>query len=426
MSKLLVRGGRVIDPANNLDGACDLLIEDGLVAAVAERIDAPDAQAVDAAGLLVLPGLVDIHCHLREPGYEYKEDIASGTRAAAAGGFTSVCCMANTHPVNDCAAVTAFIRQQAGRVGSGVRVYPIGAVTKGLDGAELAEIGEMKAAGAVAVSDDGRPVRSGRMLRLALQYADYFDLPVLCHSEDMDLVDGGVMNEGEMSTRLGLRGATRAAEEAAVARDILIAEALGKRVHICHVSTQGSVQLIRDAKARGARVTAETAPHYLAATDAWVAQYDPNTRVNPPLRTEQDRLACIAGLADGALDCIATDHAPHHADEKKVEYLLAASGISGFETAFALCWTHLVEASYLTPGELVRRMTCAPAAILGLPGGTLSVGAPGDVVLIDPAKRWVVDPARFQSKGKNTPFVGNTYTGCVRRTYVAGRPVWGD
>ncbi len=423
MSKLLIRGGRVIDPKNGVDGALDLLIEDGVVREVGQKLAAKDAEVIDASGKLVLPGLVDIHCHLREPGYEYKEDIASGTRAAARGGFTSICCMANTSPVNDDASVTSFILKRAAEAGNGVRVYPIGAVSKGLAGNELAEVGALKAAGAVAISDDGKPVLSPRLLRLALQYADYFQMPILSHSEDPALVDDGVMNEGEMATRLGLRGTTRAAEEVMIARDIVIAETLGKPIHLCHVSTKGGVQLVREAKARGVRVTAETAPHYIAATDEWVAEYDPNTRVNPPLRTEEDRLACVQGLVDGTLDCIATDHAPHHADEKEVEYSLASSGISGFETAFAVCWTQLVEAGHMQPAQLVKLMTSAPAALLNLPGGALGVGDAADLVIADPAERWAVDAKAFLSKGKNTPFAGKTYTGRVRETYVAGRLV---
>ncbi len=421
---ILIRGGRLIDPAQGIDEVLDLLVGDGVVRAVGKSLTAADAEVVEARGLLVLPGLVDIHCHLRDPGYEYKEDIASGTRAAARGGFTSVCCMANTHPVNDTAAVTGYILEKARNEGNGVHVYPIGAVTKGLKGTELAEIGELKAAGAVAISDDGRPVQNGRMLRLALQYAAYFDMPILSHSEDVELVDEGVMNEGEVSTRLGLRGTTRAAEEVMIARDILIAEAQGAAIHLCHVSTRGGVQLVREAKARGVRVTAETAPHYIAATDAWVEGYDTATRVNPPLRTEDDRQACIAGLVDGTLDCIATDHAPHHADEKAVEYPLAVAGISGFETAFAVCWTHLVEAGHLSASALVRLMTCAPAGILHLPAGSLGVGQAADLVLVDPDKQWIVDPKVFLSKGKNTPFAGKQYTGCVQATYVRGQRIY--
>lgn len=424
MMKRLIRGGRVIDPSQGIDGVFDLLIADGVIVKIAERIEEADAEVIDAAGLCVLPGLVDIHCHLRDPGFEYKEDIATGTRSAAAGGFTSICCMPNTSPVNDCAAVTRYILERAKTVGSGVNVYPIGAISKGLKGAELAEIGTMKAAGIVAISDDGRPVVNANLLKLALIYADHFDVPIVSHSEDLDLTDGGVMNEGYMSTLLGLRGTTRAAEEVMIARDILVAEAYGKRIHLCHVSTKGGVQLVREAKARGVRVTAETAPHYIGATDAWVQDYDTNTRVNPPLRTEEDRLAVIAGLVDGTLDCIATDHAPHHADEKNVEYPLAASGMVGFETAFAICYTELVEKGFMDMSRLVSLMTANPARILNLPAGTLAPGARADVTLADIGERWTVDAEKLHSKAKNTPFDGRTYTGRVKKTLCGGQTIY--
>lgn len=424
MMKRLIRGGRVIDPSQGIDGVFDLLIADGVIVKIAERIEEADAEVIDAAGLCVLPGLVDIHCHLRDPGFEYKEDIATGTRSAAAGGFTSICCMPNTSPVNDCAAVTRYILERAKTVGSGVNVYPIGAISKGLKGAELAEIGTMKAAGIVAISDDGRPVVNANLLKLALIYADHFDVPIVSHSEDLDLTDGGVMNEGYMSTLLGLRGTTRAAEEVMIARDILVAEAYGKRIHLCHVSTKGGVQLVREAKARGVRVTAETAPHYIGATDAWVQDYDTNTRVNPPLRTEEDRLAVIAGLVDGTLDCIATDHAPHHADEKNVEYPLAASGMVGFETAFAICYTELVEKGFMDMSRLVSLMTANPARILNLPAGTLAPGARADVTLADIGERWTVDAEKLHSKSKNTPFDGKTYTGRVKKTLCGGQTIY--
>lgn len=424
MMKRLIRGGRVIDPSQGIDGVFDLLIADGVIVKIAERIEEADAEVIDAAGLCVLPGLVDIHCHLRDPGFEYKEDIATGTRSAAAGGFTSICCMPNTSPVNDCAAVTRYILERAKTVGSGVNVYPIGAISKGLKGAELAEIGTMKAAGIVAISDDGRPVVNANLLKLALIYADHFDVPIVSHSEDLDLTDGGVMNEGYMSTLLGLRGTTRAAEEVMIARDILVAEAYGKRIHLCHVSTKGGVQLVREAKARGVRVTAETAPHYIGATDAWVQDYDTNTRVNPPLRTEEDRLAVIAGLVDGTLDCIATDHAPHHADEKNVEYPLAASGMVGFETAFAICYTELVEKGFMDMSRLVSLMTANPARILNLPAGTLAPGARADVTLADIGERWTVDAEELHSKSKNTPFDGRTYTGRVKKTLCGGQTIY--
>lgn len=421
MEKLLIRGGLVIDPAQGINKVCDVLIADGKVASIGDLTDCDGAQVIDAQGKTVVPGLVDIHCHLRDPGYEYKEDIVSGTRSAARGGFTSICCMANSHPVNDNAAVTRYIVEKAREKGSGVHVYPIGALSKGLNGEELAEIGTMKEAGICAISDDGRPVISSNLLRLALEYADYFKVPILSHSENMSLVNGGVMNEGFMSTKLGLRGTTRAAEEVMIARDIIVAQTVGKPIHLCHVSTRGGIQLIREAKARGVRVSAETAPHYIAATDEWVEGYDPMTRVNPPLRTEDDRMACIEGLVDGTLDCIATDHAPHHMDEKMVEYQLAASGLSGFETAFAVCYTELVTKGYMTLEKLIELMTVKPARLLSLPAGTLAVGAAADVTIVDTAKSWTVDASKFVSKGKNTPFDKKTYTGSVCMCIADGR-----
>lgn len=420
---ILIRGGRLIDPANGIDGQLDLLLEDGRVAAIGEGLDAQGAKVIDASGRVVAPGFIDMHCHLRDPGLEYKEDIVSGTRAAARGGFTGVCCMPNTKPVNDSAAVTRYIIEKAETKGSGVHVYPVGAISKGLEGVEMAEIGRMKAAGIVAISDDGRPVVNSNLLRLAMQYADHFGVFIMSHSEDKNLVGDGVMNEGYMSTKLGLPGITRAAEEVMIARDILVAEAEGKRIHLCHVSTRGGVQLVREAKARGVRVTAETTPHYIGATEDWVADYDSNCRVNPPLREEADRLACIAGLVDGTLDAIATDHAPHHEDEKRVEFHLAASGISGFETAFSICHTELVKKGYMTLPRLIELMSAQPARLLGVPGGSLAVGAPADAVILDPEREITVDASKFKSKGHNTPFDGRTYTGAVCATIVGGRVI---
>lgn len=424
--RTLIRGGRVIDPANGVDDALDLLIENGRVAGVQRDIDAPDAQILDATGCVVAPGFVDMHCHLRDPGQEYKEDIVSGTRAAARGGFTGVCCMPNTHPVNDCAAVTRYIIEKASTQGSGVHVYPVGAISKGLAGVEMAEIARMKEAGIIAISDDGRPVTNSGLFRLAMQYADGFGLFIMSHSEDKALVGDGVMNEGFMSTKLGLPGITRAAEEVMIARDILVAEAEGKRVHLCHVSTRGGAQLVREAKARGVRVTAETAPHYIGATDAWVAGYDSNCRVNPPLREEADRLALIEALCDGTIDVIATDHAPHHRDEKQVEFMQAASGISGFETAFCVCNTELVKSGALTLSGLIERMSTRPARLLGVAGGALSVGDAADIVILDPDRAVTVDASHFASKGKNTPFDGRTYMGKVTHTLVGGRVIYSE
>ena len=421
--RILIRGGHVIDPANNVSAALDVLIEGGKIAAVGEGLSADGARVIDAAGRVVAPGFIDLHCHLRDPGLEYKEDIVSGTRAAARGGFTGVCCMPNTKPVNDSAAVTRYIIEKAETKGSGVHVYPVGAVSKGLEGVEMAEIGRMREAGIVAISDDGRPVTNSNLMRLAMQYADHFGIFIMSHSEDRNLVGDGVMNEGYMSTKLGLPGITRAAEEVMVARDILVAEAEGKCIHLCHLSTRGGVQLVREAKARGVRVTAETTPHYIGATDAWVEGYDSRCRVNPPLREEEDRLACIQGLVDGTLDAIATDHAPHHEDEKRVEFHIAASGISGFETAFCVSYTELVKKGYITLERLIALMSAQPAKLLGVPGGELSVGAPADVVILDPEREVTVDASRFKSKGKNTPFDGRTYYGAVCATLVGGRVI---
>lgn len=424
MEKLLIRGGRVIDPANGVDKVADVLIADGKIAAVGENLTDAEAKVYDAAGKVVAPGFIDMHCHLRDPGQEYKEDIVTGTRAAAHGGFTAVCCMPNTKPVNDNAAVTRYIIEKAETQGSGVRVYPVGAVSKGLAGVEMAEVGRMKEAGIIAISDDGQPVANSNLFRLAMQYADHFGLFIMSHSEDKNLVGDGVMNEGFVSTKLGLPGTTRAAEEVMIARDILVAEAEGKRIHLCHVSTRGGVQLVREAKARGVRVTAETTPHYIGATDEWVIGYDSRCRVNPPLREEADRQACIDGLCDGTIDVIATDHAPHHEDEKRCEFHIAASGISGFETAFCISNSMLVKSGRMTLSELIERMSVRPAALLGVEGGRLSVGCAADVVVFDPDKEIVVDASHFLSRGKNTPFDGKRYFGEIELTLVGGKAAY--
>ena len=425
MEKILIRNGHVIDPASGVNGVCDVLVEDGRIAAVQPNLQAVTFdRVIDAVDKVIAPGFIDMHCHLRDPGQEYKEDIITGTRSAARGGFTGVCCMPNTSPVNDNASVTRYILEKAETQGSGVHVYPVGAISKGLEGKEMAEIGRMKKAGIIAISDDGRPVANSNLLRLAMQYADHFGVFIMSHSEDKNLVGDGVMNEGYMSTKLGLPGITRAAEEVMIARDILVAETEKKHLHLCHVSTRGGVQLIREAKARGVRITAETTPHYIGATDAWVEGYDSNCRVNPPLREEEDRLACIRGLCDGTLDAIATDHAPHHEDEKRVEFHIAASGIVGFETAFAIANTELVKKGYMGLAELVKLMSANPARILGVEGGSLAVGAPADLVILDPDREITVDANRFASKARNTPFHGRTYTGAVCATMVGGRIIY--
>jgi len=369
----------------------------------------------------VAPGLVDMHCHLREPGQEYKEDIESGTLAAAKGGFTSVACMPNTAPVLDNAAMIEFVKSKAAAVGH-VHVWPIGAVSKGLAGEQLAEIGDMREAGAVAVSDDGRPVANPELMRRALEYADMFDTLVISHCEDLSLANGA-MNEGAVSTRLGLKGIPNAAEEVQVARDVIIAGELGKRIHIAHVSTAGSVEIIRQAKARGIRVTAETCPHYFTLTEEAVEGYDTNAKMNPPLRTEKDLLAVIAGLADGTIDVIATDHAPHHEDEKNVEFAVALNGIVGFETALGLGITYLVKKDKLTLQELLQKMTCMPAKILGIEKGQLMEGAAADIVIFDMEHPYRVNVSSFASKSKNSPYNGYELYGKVEYTLADGKVV---
>lgn len=417
MHKLLIKGGKAVFD----DGVreCDILIEGNTIVKIGQDLVDAEADMLDARGLHVFPGLIDMHVHLREPGFEYKEDIASGSAAAVRGGFTQVCCMPNTQPVCDNAAIVGYIVARAKEVGL-CKVRPIGAITRGEQGENLAEMGKMKAAGAVAVSDDGRPVSDARMMRLAIEYASDFGLLCLSHCEDRSLVDGGVVNEGLNSTLAGLKGIPRAAEEIMLAREIILAETLGKRVHICHVSTKGGVQLLRDAKARGVQVTAETCPHYFTLTDDVIVTYDANTKVNPPIREAEDVEAIKEGLHDGTLDCIVTDHAPHHRDEKCGEYNLAAFGISGIETSFSLSYTALVRGGILTLSQLAQRMSGAPARILGLEGGTLQEGEVADIMLADLNEKYVIDPKDFVSKGKNTPFEGMEVYGRVKYTIVDG------
>jgi dihydroorotase len=418
---LLLRGGRVIDPSRNADDVADLLVEDGRIAAVGRGITGPDGtEVIDAAGRVVAPGLVDVHVHLREPGQEDLETIATGSASAVAGGFTSICAMPNTDPVCDNQGVVGFVIAQAQRAAK-ARVYPIGAVTLGQKGQQLAEFGELVGAGAVAVSDDGKPVATAHMMRTALEYAKTFGIPVADHCEDMSLATGGSMHEGIVSTRLGLKGIPAAAEEVMVARDILLAELTGGHVHLCHMSTRGSVELIRRAKDRGVRVTAEACPHHFSLTHEACVGYNTNAKMNPPLREPEDVEAIRQGLRDGTIDCVATDHAPHHYDAKEREFDDAPNGIIGLETALGLAITELVGRGLLTLPELIRRMSTAPARIFNLPGGTLAVGAPADVVVIDPAVKWAVRPERFLSKSRNTPFGGRELTGRAELTIVRGQ-----
>ena len=422
--RLLVRGGRLVDPTQDLDGPFDLLVEDGVVAAIDRRIDAAGATVRDADGLVVTPGWIDMHVHLREPGQEYKETVKSGTLAAAAGGFTAVACMANTVPVNDNPSVTEHILKEAARHGF-ARVYPIGAASKGQRGEELAEIGEMVAAGVVAVSDDGYPVANPALMRRVLEYARHFDVPVIQHAQDLELTAGGVMHEGEWSTRLGLPGWPGAGEDIIVARDVLLAEDYGGRYHVAHLSTARALGLVRRAKEQGLAVTCEVTPHHLLLTDELIAtsEFSPNAKMNPPLRGESDRRALLAGLADGTVDAIASDHAPHHPDEKDVEFSLAPFGVIGLETNLGLCYDRLVRSGILTLPRLVELFSSGPARLLGVPGGTLRVGAVADVTLFDPDAELTVEPAAFRSKSRNTPFAGWTVRGRAVGTIVGGRPV---
>ncbi|MCA1905400.1 MAG: dihydroorotase [Desulfarculus sp.] len=417
--RLLLKGGRVLCPATGRDETADLLLAEGRVAAIGPDLTDPAAQVLACAGKLVTPGLIDLHVHLREPGQEYKEDIASGTAAAAAGGFSAVCAMPNTSPVNDCRAVTEYILGRAREAGS-CRVYPVGAISKGLQGELLSEMAELKDAGCVAVSDDGRPMPDSRLLRRAMEYAAGFALPVICHSEDLRLSAGGVMHEGPTATRLGLKGIPAQAEVIAVERDLNLAGLTGARVHIAHVSCAGSVEAVRRAKERGWAVSCETAPHYFSLVDADVGNYDTHRKMNPPLRSPDDRRAVLAGLAEGVIDAVATDHAPHSSLEKLVEFDIAAFGVTGLETSLALV-LGLVRQGVLDLGQAIARLTSGPAACLGLPGGRLLVGGPADVTVIDPNLAWSVDPERMRSKSRNTPFAGWELIGRAILTICGGR-----
>ncbi len=420
---LLICGGTLIDPANDVEGAFDILLRDGLVAAVDRpgRIDDPGA-SIDASGCWVTPGLIDMHVHLREPGYEYKETVATGTLAAVAGGITAVACMANTLPVNDSGAVTEYILERA-RVSGLARVHPIGALSQGLAGVHLAEIGEMREAGIVGVSDDGMPVADGSLMRRALEYARSFAIPVIVHEEDPALAADGVMHEGRTCFHLGLAGMPSAAEEAMVARDLAILEQTGGRLHIAHISTAGSVRLLRDAKDRGLDVTAEVTPHHFVLTDEAVGEYDTSAKMKPPLRTHRDVETMVEALREGVIDAIATDHAPHHRDEKNVEFERAAFGIVGLETSLPLT-LRLVRDAGLSRAAMVRSMSVNPAKILNLEAGSLALGMPADVTVIDPDKRWTATLDCLHSKSKNSPFLGWDMIGAARATVVAGKVQW--
>lgn len=419
---MLIQNGRVIDPANNIDDTLDILIKDGLIAEIGKNLKAKADETVDAKGKLVTPGLVDIHVHLRDPGLEYKEDIISGTLSAATGGFTSIACMPNTKPVIDNKAVVRYIIDKAKNEGS-ANVFPVGSVTKGSKGETLAEMGELKEEGCVGFSDDGGPVSNGEIMRRALEYARPFKAAIISHAEDLSIVAGGVMNDGSVSAELGLKGIPWVAEDAMIARDVMLAEFTGGRLHIAHISTKGGVDIIRQAKKRGVNVTCEATPHHFTLTDEAVRGYNTNAKMNPPLRSSEDMEAIKAGLADGTIDAIATDHAPHHIDEKNVEFAIAMNGIVGLETALPLT-LKLVDEGVLKLNDAVAKLTSGPCQTLDIPRGTLSVGAVADVTVIDPDLKWTVSAQELVSKSKNTPFDNWEMTGAAIRTVLAGKTVY--
>lgn len=414
---MIIRGGQVV--LKNTVEKKDILVENGKIVKIADYIPANGGEEINAEGLHVFPGLIDMHVHLREPGFEKKEDIESGAKAAVKGGFTQVCCMPNTNPVTDNKVVVTYVKARAKEVNL-CKIHPVGAITKGLKGEEMAGIASMKKAGAVAISDDGVAVKNARMMRLAMEYAKGFDMLCLCHCEDKDLVDGGSVHEGLSATIAGIRGIPRSAEDVIIAREISLAESLNCPVHICHVSTYSGVRMIRDAKRAGIKVTAETCPHYYSFTDEIIKTYDTNTKVNPPIREEVDKQAILAGLKDGTIDCIVTDHAPHHIDDKNVEYDVAAFGISGIETSFGFAITNLYKAGVLSLNEIADKMSAAPARILGLEGGEIAEGKVADFTIANLDEKWVIDPAKFVSKGKNNPFGGTELFGTIAYTIVDG------
>lgn len=423
--KTLIKGGRVINPAANMDALCDILIEDGKIAALEQNLTADNCEVIDASGLVVVPGLIDMHVHLREPGLEAKEDIESGTRAAAAGGFTTVACMPNTSPVVDNSILVSGVLDRAASRGL-VNVKVIGALSKNLDGKELAEIGDMIFAGAAAISDDGGKYVDSGLLKTALEYTGMFDRVIISHCEDGSLVSEGIMHEGALSAKLGMKGRPAVAEEIAAARDIMLAEYTGSALHIAHISAKGTVELIRQAKKRGVNVTGETTPHYLSLTDEVVSTFDTATKVNPPIRSEEHRQALIEGLKDGTLDAIATDHAPHAFEEKDREYRFAPSGFAGLETALGVVLTALYHTGQVELPKIIASFTVNPARILRLESGVLEVGRDADITLIDPNLAWTVDSQSFYTRGKFTPFEGKELKGKAVATIVKGKQVMKD
>ena len=423
MGRLLIRGGRVLDPSTGRDEVVDLLLLDGIVAEVGHGLDTTGAEVFDAGGLIVTPGFIDMHVHLREPGFEHAETIETGSRAAAAGGFTSICCMPNTKPVNDSASVTSYIVERARRFAA-VNVFPIGAITKGSEGEELSSIGSMKAAGVVAISDDGRPVMNARVMRRAMESAQALDLPVINHCEDLNLSAGGDMHEGITSTRLGLRGIPSASEDVMVARDILLAELTGARYHVAHLSTQRSVEMVAFAKSRGLAVTCEVCPHHFSITDTDIKPYDANYKMKPPLRSCCDVEAAIAGIVNGSVDALATDHAPHAGSEKMQEFEKCPFGILGLETAIGLTFEKLVHTGKISLMRMVQLYTTGPSNVLRLGRGTLAPGAPADVTVLDPELKWTYDVNRSPSKSRNSPFHEKEFRGGAVATIVNGSVVW--
>ncbi len=423
MPNLLIRNGRVIDPASKFDGPADLLLHDGVVAAMGTGIEAPGAEVYDAHGLAVCPGFIDMHVHLREPGFEHSETIETGSRAAAAGGFTSICCMPNTSPVNDNVTVTSYIVERARRVAV-VNVYPIGAITKGSAGEELASIGSMKKAGIVAISDDGRPVMNARVMRRAMEMARSMDLPVIDHCEDLHLSAGGDMHEGLASVRMGLRGIPSCSEDVMVARDILLAELTGCRFHVAHISARHSIAMVAHAKSRGLPITSEVCPHHFSLSDEDIVAYDSNYKMKPPLRGRVDVRTAVDGIVSGAIDAIATDHAPHAGSEKMQEFERCPFGILGLETAIGLTFETFIHSGLIPLRKMVELFTVAPARILGLNRGTLAIGAPGDVTIVDPELKWTYDVNRSHSKSANSPYHNHEFRGGPAATIVNGRFVW--
>lgn len=423
MTALLVKGGRVIDPAQELDQVSDVLLEDGSVSRIGPGLQAPGSPVLDAAGLVVSPGLIDIHVHLREPGREDEETIQSGSEAAAAGGFTSICCMPNTDPVNDNPAVTSFILKEAERRAL-TRVFPIGAISAGSAGERLAEIGEMVNAGAIGISDDGKGVMDGQLMRRAMEYSLPFKIPIIEHCEDLNLSAHGCMNEGYQSTVLGLKGMSRTAEDAMAARDIMLAELTGAHIHIAHLSTSGAADLVRQGKSKGVHVTCEVCPHHFTLSDAACRDYDTNTKMSPPLRTEEDIEALLEAIVDGTVDCIVTDHAPHNPNEKMLEFDQAPFGIIGLETALGLVLTRLYHPGLISLPRVVELMSTQPAQLINQPLGHLKAGAAADLTLFDPDAEWTYDLGQTRSKSRNSPFHGTPLKGRVAATIVGGKIVY--